>query len=69
MKIIRISSEEAKEFLAVLKEKLDKSALEGAMIMEQTPRGLVDLATIIRETVLESEDKRLAAGRKAKEGA
>ncbi len=70
MKTLRITAEEAKAFLDALHAKLKESACEDFISdAPRTPRGMIDIATIIREIALEAEEKRLAAGRKEKAGA
>ena len=61
MTIIRITAEEAKTFLEALHAKCEESACGDAFDMKDwTPRGMIDVATIIREAVLEFEKARLA---------
>lgn len=66
---IRITATEADELLTAIQGKLKEVALESVLVIDEkaTPRVRYDIASIIREAVMESEDKRLEAGR-AKKG-
>lgn len=65
---IRITAVEADELLTAIQRKLEDVALGSVLLIDDkmSARMLYDAGSIIRETVLEFEERRIEAGRKSK---
>lgn len=66
MKVITLTPKAASEFLDTLEGKLTAIGIEIMDNSKMGPRDLRNVAEIMRETVLEFEEARLAAARKEK---